>query len=30
MRVEWDESLSVGIGIIDDQHRKLIERVNAA
>ena len=29
MRVEWDESLSVGIGIIDDQHRKLIERVNA-
>jgi hemerythrin len=29
MRVEWDESLSVGIGIIDDQHRKLIERVDA-
>jgi hemerythrin len=29
MGVEWDESLSVGIGIIDDQHRKLIERVNA-
>lgn len=29
MRVEWDESLSIGIGIIDDQHRKLIERVNA-
>ena len=28
-RVEWDESLSIGIGIIDDQHRKLIERVNA-
>ena len=29
MSVEWDESLSIGIGIIDDQHRKLIERVNA-
>ncbi|ABZ84510.1 hemerythrin family protein [Heliomicrobium modesticaldum Ice1] len=29
MRVEWTDELSIGIGIIDDQHMKLVERVNA-
>ncbi|MBM7865486.1 bacteriohemerythrin [Heliobacterium gestii] len=29
MRVEWTDKLSIGIGIIDDQHKKLVERVNA-
>ncbi|MZP28114.1 bacteriohemerythrin [Heliobacterium undosum] len=29
MRVEWTDELSIGIGIIDDQHKKLVERVNA-
>lgn len=28
MRLEWDESLSVGNAIIDAQHRKLLEIVN--
>ena len=28
-RIEWDESLSVGIALIDEQHKMLIERTNA-
>jgi len=27
MIVEWTDDLMVGIGIIDDQHKKLIERI---
>jgi hemerythrin-like metal-binding protein len=27
--IEWDESLSVGIELIDEQHKMLIERTNA-
>lgn len=27
-KVEWDESLSVGIGLIDKQHRLLIKHLN--
>ena len=26
--IEWDESLSVGIGLINDQHKMLIEKLN--
>ncbi|MDI9371139.1 MAG: hemerythrin family protein [Synergistaceae bacterium] len=26
MAVQWSDELAIGIGIIDDQHRKLIER----
>jgi hemerythrin len=26
--IQWDESLSVGVGLIDEQHRKWIERLN--
>ena len=29
LRIEWDESLSVGINLIDEQHKMLIERTNA-
>ncbi|OEF98395.1 bacteriohemerythrin [Desulfuribacillus alkaliarsenatis] len=29
MKVEWNKSLETGIGIIDDQHKKLIERIDA-
>ena len=28
-RIEWDESLSVGIDLIDEQHKMLIEKINA-
>ena len=28
-KIEWDESLSVGIELIDEQHKMLIERTNA-
>ncbi|MGY5860505.1 MAG: bacteriohemerythrin [Candidatus Thorarchaeota archaeon] len=28
-RIEWDESFSVGIELIDEQHKMLIERTNA-
>ena len=28
-RIEWDESFSVGINLIDEQHKMLIERTNA-
>ncbi|TFG27625.1 bacteriohemerythrin [Candidatus Thorarchaeota archaeon] len=27
--IEWDESLSVGIDLIDNQHKMLIEKTNA-
>ncbi|WP_170291518.1 bacteriohemerythrin [Heliobacterium mobile] len=27
MKVEWTDDLLIGIGIIDDQHKKLVERV---
>jgi len=26
-RIQWDESLSVGVGLIDEQHRKWFERL---
>ena len=26
MKIEWSDELAIGIGIIDDQHKKLIER----
>ena len=26
--IQWGESLSVGVGLIDEQHRKWIERLN--
>ncbi|MFA7620671.1 MAG: hemerythrin domain-containing protein, partial [Aminobacteriaceae bacterium] len=26
MGVQWSDDLEIGIGIIDDQHRKLVER----
>jgi hemerythrin len=26
--IQWDESLSVGVGLIDEQHRKWIERLH--
>jgi len=26
--IQWSESLSVGVGLIDEQHRKWIERLN--
>jgi hemerythrin len=29
MKVAWSDDLAIGIGIIDDQHRKLIERIAA-
>lgn len=29
MIVEWSDDLAIGIGIIDDQHKKLIERIAA-
>lgn len=28
-RIEWDDSFSVGISLIDEQHKMLIERTNA-
>ena len=28
-RIEWDDSFSVGIKLIDEQHQMLIERTNA-
>jgi len=28
-RIEWDNSFSVGINLIDEQHKMLIERTNA-
>lgn len=28
MKVSWDNELLTGIGIIDDQHQKLVERIN--
>lgn len=28
-RIEWDESFSVGIDLINEQHKMLIERTNA-
>ncbi len=28
-RIEWDDSFSVGIDLIDEQHKMLIERTNA-
>ena len=28
-RIEWDDSFSVGINLIDEQHKMLIERTNA-
>lgn len=28
-RIEWDDSFSVGINLIDGQHKMLIERTNA-
>ncbi|MGA1794073.1 MAG: bacteriohemerythrin [Thermoplasmatota archaeon] len=27
-RIEWDQSLSVGVGLIDEQHRMLISRLD--
>ena len=27
-KIEWDDSLSIGINIIDDQHKMLIQRLN--
>jgi hemerythrin len=29
MKVAWSDDLAIGVGIIDDQHRKLIERIAA-
>ena len=26
--IEWSEKLSIGIKVIDDQHKKLIEQIN--
>jgi hemerythrin len=28
MAIEWSERMSVGVALIDDQHRELIERIN--
>ncbi|MFW9850707.1 MAG: bacteriohemerythrin [Candidatus Thorarchaeota archaeon] len=27
-KIEWDESLSVGISLIDEQHKELLDRLN--
>ncbi|MBP6333238.1 MAG: hemerythrin family protein [Aminivibrio sp.] len=27
MTVQWSDDLAIGIGIIDDQHKKLVERI---
>ncbi len=27
MDIQWNDELAIGIGIIDDQHKKLIERI---
>ncbi len=27
--LEWSEDLEIGIGVIDDQHKKLIQRINS-
>jgi hemerythrin len=27
-RIQWDDSLSVGVGLIDDQHKQLIRRLD--
>lgn len=27
-RMQWDESLAVGVGLIDDQHKQLIKRLD--
>ena len=27
MNIQWSDELAIGIGIIDDQHKKLIERI---
>ncbi len=27
MKIQWSDELEIGIGIIDDQHKKLIERI---
>ena len=27
-RIEWDDSLSIGVGLIDEQHKMLIQRLN--
>jgi hemerythrin len=29
MKIEWSEKLSVSYGLIDDQHKELIDRINA-
>ncbi len=28
MKVEWTDDLKIGVGIIDDQHKKLVERIS--
>lgn len=28
MKIEWSKDLEIGVGIIDDQHKKLIERIS--
>lgn len=27
MNIQWSDDLAIGIGIIDDQHKKLVERI---
>jgi hemerythrin len=28
-KIQWDDSLSVGVGVIDDQHKKWIDQYNS-
>jgi len=29
MKIEWDDSLAIGVSLIDEQHKQLIEHLNA-
>lgn len=29
MIIQWTNDLAIGVGIIDDQHKKLVERINS-